>query len=237
MIYLTGDTHRDFTRFGDFFRRNDTTKRDVMVILGDAGVNYFGDSSDKVLKGWISSSFPITLFCIHGNHEMRPSSIPSYRTRIWHGGSVWYEAAYPSILFAKDGEIYTFGGKRVVVIGGAYSVDKEYRLRNEKVTGLKAWWADEQPDAETKRRVESRLAELRWKVDYVFSHTCPLDREPRELFLSGLDQSTVDDRTERWFETIEERLTFSHWYFGHFHGQKEEGKFTMLYENIMPFKP
>lgn len=38
------------------------------------------------------------------------------------------------------------------VVGGAYSVDKNYRLLH----GL-AWWPDEQPSDEIKRQVEEKL--------------------------------------------------------------------------------
>ena len=31
-------------------------------------------------------------------------------------------------MFAKDGEVYNFNGVSTLVIGGAYSVDKYYRL-------------------------------------------------------------------------------------------------------------
>lgn len=58
--------------------------------------------------------------------------------RIKHGGEVYYEPEYPNILFAKDGEIYDFDGKKAIAIGGAYSCDKEYRL----LTGL-PWFQDE----------------------------------------------------------------------------------------------
>lgn len=49
---------------------------------------------------------------MHGNHEERPYHIQTYRMKIWHGGEVYYEPEYPNILFAKDGEIYDFDGKR-----------------------------------------------------------------------------------------------------------------------------
>ena len=29
--------------------------------------------------------YPITFFCIHGNHEERPENITSYKTKIFHG--------------------------------------------------------------------------------------------------------------------------------------------------------
>lgn len=39
-----------------------------MIILGDAGINYWLDMSDKELKGQLSG-LDITFFCVHGNHE------------------------------------------------------------------------------------------------------------------------------------------------------------------------
>ena len=61
---------------------------------------------------------------------------------------VYYEEKYPNLLFAKDGEIYDFDGKKAVVIGGAYSVDKYYRLRN-----YMPWFESEQPTEEIKHYV------------------------------------------------------------------------------------
>ena len=75
----------------------------------DAGFNYFGDDRDKQKKEFVSG-FPFVTFCIHGNHEMRPADVAGYITKEFCGGIVLYEEAFPNILFAKDGEVYDFGG-------------------------------------------------------------------------------------------------------------------------------
>ena len=113
-------------------------------------------------------------------------------------GTVWYEAAYPNLLFAKDGEIYTIEGLRHIAIGGAYSVDKYYRL----MRGF-GWWQDEQPSEEIKEYVERQMASH--TVDVIPSHTCPYKYEPIEMFLPGIDQSTVDTSTELWLDQIEKK--------------------------------
>ena len=77
-----------------------------------------------------------------------------------------------------------------IVIGGAYSVDKFYRL----AMGYK-WFEDEQPSTEVKEYVESQLEKLNWNIDLVLSHTAPLRYEPVEWFLPVIDQSTVDKST------------------------------------------
>ncbi len=148
MIYITGDAHGDFQRIFDFCVRFETSVDDIMIILGDAGINFSGGFKDQIKKDYIAAML-ITLFCIHGNHKKRPYAIPSYEETEWHGGTVYVEKEYPNILFAKDGEIFELDGLKTVVIGGAYSIDKEIRL----AYGW-GWWEDEQLSEEIRQYVE-----------------------------------------------------------------------------------
>ena len=229
MIYITGDTHGSFNRIADFCRENHTTKDDILIILGDAGINYHRGYMDIMNKDFLAE-LPITLLCIHGNHEQRPFTIPTYTEQEWHGGIVYVEKEYPSILFAKDGEIYDLDGQKAIAIGGAYSIDKMFRI----VYGY-GWWADEQPSDEIKRYVEKQLAARDWRVDVVLSHTVPLKYEPTEVFLPGVDQSRVDKSTEEWLGKIEERLQYRKWYCGHYHTEKEVDRVRLMFEEIENF--
>ena len=78
MIYITGDTHGQFERIENFCRRYGTGKDDVMIILGDAGINFSGGLRDQIKKEYLES-LPVTIFAIHGNHERRPWTIDSYQ--------------------------------------------------------------------------------------------------------------------------------------------------------------
>jgi 3-oxoacid CoA-transferase subunit A len=118
------------------------TKDDVIVILGDVGANYTGDEHDDDMKKLLSSVAP-TILCIHGNHEIRPRHVEGYELKTWNGGQVYVQVKYPNLLFAKDGEIFEINSLRYIVIGGAYSVDKYFRLRVGR-----GWWEDEQPSDE-----------------------------------------------------------------------------------------
>lgn len=227
MIVLTGDTHRDFDRIEVFCEENCTTKDDILIILGDVGINYFLDESDENLKRWLSG-LPITFFCVHGNHEERPFNIGTYKEQPWHGGLVYVEPEFPSLLFAKDGEIYDFGGKKAVVLGGAYSVDKFARLYYGA-----PWFPDEQPDEEIKRYAKAKLEKAGWRVDYVLSHAAPLQYEPRHAFIPGLDQNTVDKSTEEWLGSIEKRLTYEKWFCGHYHIDDQEGPIRIVQDEFI----
>lgn len=225
-IFLTGDTHCAFRRIGAFCEKMRADKEDILIILGDAGVNYDGYVKDRSKKEYLQS-LPITIFCIHGNHEMRASALEYYSEVQWHGGTVYWEAEYPNLFFAKDGEIYNFNGMKTIVIGGAYSIDKMYRL-----TYRLGWWPDEQPSEEIKAYVEQQLERMNWEVDIVLSHTASLKYEPVEAFLKGIDQSLVDKTTETWLDKLEEKLTYQKWYLGHYHIEKKvNDKVEILFEN------
>lgn len=69
----------------------------------------------------------------------------------------------------------------------------------------------------------------------VLTHTTPLRYEPVEVFLPMIYQSTVDKGTEIWLDSIEERLSYSKWYCGHFHTVKKIDKLEIMFENIDMF--
>lgn len=230
MIYITGDKHGDFREIFYFCYENKTTLDDIMIILGDAGINYYGNEKDYILKNSLLQ-YPITFFCIHGNHEERPENIKTYKTKRFHDGIVYYEEDYPNILFAKDGEVYNFNNHKVLVIGGAYSVDKYFRLES----GYN-WYESEQPNEETKEFVISKLKSMDNKVDIILSHTCPYKYLPREMFLEGIDQSTVDNSTEYFLDEIEQITDYKNWYCGHYHTDKTVDKIIFMFHNIEKFK-
>ncbi len=225
-IYIAGDTHRNFERIYNFCERTGTTKNDIMIILGDAGINLMLSSMDDSLKSELEL-MPITLFCIHGNHEERPFNIPSYEEQQWHGGIVYTDPRYPSLIFAKDGEIYDFNGQNYIAIGGAYSVDKYIRL----MRGY-PWFISEQPSDEIKLYVEHQLDKIGWQIDGVLSHTTPKSYEPTWAFLSSIDQSRVDKTTEIWLDKIEKKLKYKYWYAGHFHVDSQEGPIKLMFRSI-----
>lgn len=222
MVYVTGDIHGDPGRILWFCECKQLTQEDVIVLLGDVAANYDLGPRDEWVKDRLSKVLP-TVLCIHGNHEARPETVIGYQQMQWRGGAVYYQSQYPNLLFAKDGEIYSLAGRRCMAIGGAYSVDKQYRVGRGW-----PWFADEQPSEQIKAYVERQLAEN--QVDVVFSHTCPDRYKPVECFLSGINQACVDDSTERWLGALEQRIAYDAWYCGHWHINKRIDKIHFLFE-------
>lgn len=224
MIYYTGDIHGETFYITRFCKRVHPTREDTIIILGDVGANFYGGEQDARTKQKLSQLKP-TILCIHGNHEMRPATIATYKEKQWCGGTVWYEESYPNLLFAKDGEIYEIEGLRHLVIGGAYSVDKAYRLRNGY-----GWWADEQPSDEIKARVEEQICTQ--PFDIVLSHTCPYHYEPVDTFLPFIDQSSVDTSTEKWLDKLESTIPYKAWFCGHWHIDRRVDRMHFLFHSF-----
>ena len=220
MIFVTGDVHGLFDRIEDICLSEDTTTDDVIVILGDVALNFHGEPYDWDKKAEVNE-YDVTLLCIHGNHEMRPENILTYEEKEWRGGIVYWEPEFPNLLFAKDGEIYNLEGNRCIAIGGASSIDRHLRTR-----GLD-WWDDEQPSDSIKDYVEEQLTRAKWKVDVVFSHTCPYKFFPVTPFAYS------DLETEEWLDTIEERLSYKRWFCGHFHSDHSIGDVKFMYHDYM----
>lgn len=227
MIFFVGDIHGDAEVVAQMIPKCGMTAQDTLVLLGDVGMNFAGNKYGDRRRKQKLNGLEIPILCIHGNHEMRPETLITYREVQWHGGVVYTEEEFPNLFFAKDGEVYNLEGKKAIAIGGAYSVDKFYRLKRGDL-----WFSDEQPSEEIKKRVEKALDDLNWTIDIVMTHTCPYRYIPTEAFLSGVDQATVDNSTELWLDSIEKRLDYKAWYCGHWHINKRIDKMHFLFHEV-----
>lgn len=224
-VFITGDTHADFGRLWRLSRGNNTSKEDMVIILGDSGINYMTGGVARVTKENLSR-MPLTIVCVHGNHERRAESIETYHETEWCGGKAFIEEAYPSIIFLKDGEVYNILGRSFFVIGGAYSPDKKYRIEHHY-----PWFDDEQPSDSTKKMIESMIGRNRINVDYVLTHTCPYKYIPFEELQNGA-YGEIDYSTEIWLEKISGSLKFDKWFCGHYHIDKEIDSIVFMFENV-----
>lgn len=71
---------------------------------------------------------------------------------------------------------------------------------------------------------------------YIFSHTAPLKYEHKlkKLFLLYIDQSRVDKSMEKFLDRVEDKASYQHWFFGHYHAHFDlTPNLTILYNNII----
>ncbi len=243
-FYITGDKHRSFDHVAHFCKEMKTRKKDVLIILGDAGFNYYGDKRDDKLKAQ-AAKMNITFFCLQGNKENRPQNVGTYGVRNFHGGKVYYEPKYPNLFFAIDGQVYRFNGREYLVIGGAHSVDKLKCLEKNL-----PYFEDEMPNTSIIAAAEEQLAKRNYQIYGMLTHTCPIHYLPTEMFLTTkqkVDQKRkphksskkqfkldIDRSTEQWLGKIEKNLNYKRWFCGHYHVDKQIDKITMMCHEIQP---
>ena len=252
---LMGDIHGDPGPIAYFYHQNkerlqldDPDLMTRIILLGDVGANMVDRSTNR----WIGevqdvtvsfkkalSKFPFTYICLRGNHEARVSQVMKMNPDGWekkgkYGGVIYVEKAFPKIEYLEDvPAIYHFAGYKTLSLPGAYSVDKEFRLEHDW-----PWFQDEQLSEEEMNLGRTLARED--PFDLVISHTCPITYEPRDLFLSGIDQSRIDKTMERYLAEIEMQLAYKRWAWGHFHSDRlwpwegEMGKQKMmLYDQVV----
>lgn len=220
MIYITGDTHGDFHRFNRLI----LNEEDIVIILGDVGINYYLDEYDKKLKERLSK-YNFKFFCVQGNHEEKPENIYSYHEVEMFGGQVFIEDEYPNLIFAKNGELYNLNGKSILVIGGAYSIDKDYRISKGY-----PWFKNEQLSEFERKNILEKYSGKH--VDILLSHTCPLKYEPKESFKFDLPQELMDKSMENFLNEVEEKIDCDKWYCGHYHIEKNIDKLEFMFGRI-----
>lgn len=234
---IRGDCHGEFTWLCNERLDKYTPEDTGIIILGDAGFNFYLNKTDARVKKEVDAK-GYYIYVVRGNHEARPQSLPDM-IQIWDanvGGHVWLEHAYPHIRYFEDYGVYWINGFKCAVIGGAYSVDKWWRLQranmnelnnNPKKTG---WWADEQLSFEEMTKAEHLFVyNHNAHFDFVLSHTCPLSWEPIDMFLGAIDQKTVDNSMETWMDRLKDEIKFKVWCFGHFHADRIEAPHAEMY--------
>ena len=231
---ITGDTHGVNNTFARNAKRMypEVKPNEIgLISLGDAGFNFGRPEEDAKWKK-IVNKIGVQIYCVRGNHDQRPETIEEIKM-VWDhevSGNIYWEEKYPNIHYFIDGNVYTIEGLRTLVLGGAYSVDKYYRMENAM------YWEPEEQLSEAERN-EIFYSHMGERFSLILSHTCPISWQPTDLFLSFVDQSTVDTTMEEWLEEFKNRIYYKAWLFGHYHDDRlvRPGA-QMLYKKLEPLK-
>lgn len=237
-VYLMGDIHGQTAPVENFWRRLDqkVDSSDTLILLGDVGANYYLNGRDAKFKKKLGK-FGFTYFCIRGNHEDRPENCAAAHPNEWHqeeffGNTVWVEDKFPFIKYALDQvAVYNIDNYSTLVVPGAYSIDKYYRIE-------KGWtWFEGEQLTDNEKQAGIKII-LKSKFDYVLSHTCPANWTPyiQDLFINK-NQLKIDKSMERYLQYIDSNITYKRWYFGHYHDNRDLGvvSATMMFHEPLPF--
>lgn len=223
MIFVTGDTHANIDigklSVKNFPKQKDLSKSDYLIVCGDFGLVWDGSAREIWWQNWLTEKNFTTLW-IDGNHE-NFDILREFPLTEKFGGLVREIA--PDIFHLDRGQVLTIGGKKIFVMGGARSHDIEYRTEHI------SWWEQEMPNRQEMERAIESLDRNNWKVDYVLTHCAPRSIQ------SMLSEWYENDPLVSFLERIRQDLNFKHWYFGHYHQDKQiNDKFTVLYNTIVP---
>lgn len=254
MIFLTGDCHGEFRKFSTlaFPEQKKLTKSDIVIILGDFG-GIWDECESSFERRWLSwlDSKNFTTVFIDGNHENFDRLNREYEVVDFHGGKA--HKIRDSIYHLMRGEIFDFDGMKFFAFGGArshdisdgiiyrsdFKTDEEYKRHIKKMNKERksfrvnhvSWWAEELPSDEEIAHANDTLEKCGYTVDYVLTHCAPDSVVTSSYLMSSFES----DKLTQYFESLLPRLTFKHWFFGHYHHDSLDidYKFTILYGDII----
>lgn len=223
MIYVTGDTHANIDisklNMDKFPQQKGLTKNDYLIICGDFGLVWDGSRREMWWQDWLSDKNFTTLW-VDGNHE-NFDILYEFPLMDKFGGKVREIA--PDIYHLDRGQVLTIDGKKIFVMGGARSTDKECRIEHI------SWWKQEMPSQEEMEHAISSLDKAGWSVDYVITHCAP--RSVQKLIADWYE----NDPMVSFLERVYADLNFKKWYFGHYHIDKQlNEQFVALYNKVIP---
>lgn len=204
-VFVCGDIHSmlDINKLNQFKGRDDLGEKDYLIICGDTGICGFGKEQEIETREYLRN-LPMTVLFVDGNHE-NFNSLNSYPEDEWNGGKV--HIIEQGIIHLMRGQVYVIDGKKFFTFGGAYSIDRDYR-----VLGC-SWFEEELPSEEEYDEAWKNLKSNDYEVDYIISHTGPYE------VVTELGYECHDEALEqlRFFQRIADEVDFQDWYFGHLH--------------------
>ena len=248
MIYITGDTHRDFERFNIsiFPEQKQMNKEDYVIICGDFGGVWTMDKESKeetMLLDWLDCK-PFTTLFVDGNHE-NYDRLYNYPVEEWHGGKV--HRIRDSVIHLMRGQVFEIDGKKIFTFGGAQSHDISggilepddpdfKKKRQELDMGWRpyrinhvSWWAQELPLEEEMEEGLKNLAMHDNNVDYIVTHCAASSTQT--LLGGGMYKPDI---LTSYLEDIRQNVRFKKWFFGHYHDNKNVNvEEILLYEQII----
>jgi len=145
-----------------------------------------------------------------GNHEPILGMTNSTETDIGIGEKVYQIYDNPFVAYLKRGKIYHIDGFKMLVLGGALSVDKEIQVKNN------TWWEKEYWSEQEKADV-FKLLETENTFDCVLSHTGPEHINKRIFELTYTFPMKITDEVAVLNDEIHKRIKFKEWWCGHLH--------------------
>ena len=173
ILYL-GDIHGNFSLIHQYVKNYDI--KDAHIIqVGDFGVGFALLDKERRALGMFHDLFVknnVIVWAIRGNHDFKP-----YFDNDPFG--------FSNIRLVPDYTVLEIEGKKILCVGGAVSVDREWRYTGAQRRGEfdvvpgQSWWKDEVFVLEKEKVVDLK------GINIVVTHTCPSYCPPDNTFGFG----------------------------------------------------
>ena len=138
-VFVTGDIHGglDVGKLEGWDEGDARGHDDYLVVAGDFGYPWDFSPEECADIAWLESR-PYTVLFVDGNHE-RYDHWEGRPYERWHGGLTQRLSDDSSIRRLCRGETFDLDGATVFALGGATSVDRDFRIP------YATWWPQELP--------------------------------------------------------------------------------------------
>lgn len=246
LLHIFGDTHGplEISKINPKrFLGRALNENDVIVICGDFGFPFLptdcipedtlkeSGAERYCIKGarayrqninWFKS-FPCDILFVDGNHDNHDFWVRQPEEK-WNGGKIQRLPGTPNVIHLMRGEYYDIDGTTIWCMGGAESIDKEYRTEGE------TWWRNEVPSYAEFMRGYENLERHGCKADIILTHTLP-----RSLFPIYFPEMPIyPDNTSIYLDNVYWSANFGYWYCGHMHEDIDKSmyKLRVLYYEV-----
>ncbi len=222
-VMFVGDTHGDIDCWHTLAYIARDLDVEIIFQVGDFG--FFPGKYIHKLSKILDND--LSLFFIDGNHEdhdMLDSIVTSSGTNILRQKNnvvIDVVAIKHNIIFCKRGAIVGLGGGvNVMTMGGAYSIDKDWRLRAQRSRSKKFWWAQEEiTEVDLDRAINNLTLADTTTPTVLVCHDAPTGAPIDDLSSLDLPARIADEaefNRDRLL-TLVERMQPTHIFHGHYH--------------------
>lgn len=245
-VLIVGDTHADASFVSNIHRvakEHEVSDRPITTIvqLGDFGFTFDANMMASI-SSWLKRNPKHRWYWVDGNHDQHDYlgalvNLAGWEDPISMSRLPWPEydgkkyQEFPERLFyCPRGSTWTLGSTVCMALGGAYSIDKQYRKPG------RSWWYQELITEADLRRVQEVMQDREDAIEVMFTHDAPVT-EPFETTLSqnGYKVGHESRMNRQAMSAAVEMVKPKELYHGHYHHRydgefdHDDGQVTMVH--------
>lgn len=220
MFYIVSDIHGHIRLpwLKEELSKIDLANNDYLIITGDAGICWDSIQNKNVMDFY--NSLPCKTLFVDGNHENFDVLLKYPVVEFCKGKA---HKISEKIYHLIRGEIFMLSNKKVFCFGGGFSAKI---LTNSSPIYV---WNEELPNLEEYKNGLDNLKKCNFNIDLILTHSAPLSVVKGNLFSNYPN----DNELLNYLELIKNKTKYSHWYYGHYHKDVDNDKFSCIYNRVI----